>query len=198
VVPELDARQPVQPRPGDEDWDDDDLDDDDDDLDDDEDDDEDEIDKTAAELAEEGLEGPGEITVLARKRVPKPPKQRPQRAEETPSANAAEARRRRRRRRRKRRAMLPPKSAFTTPVLSTAAPIPEAQPRRGGGGGHRLRSDQAIDVTGEQDRAVRQRHRIADGHIGRDHGGGRCHGSACVLGQCRGRDAHGGADQQEA
>jgi hypothetical protein len=31
--------------------------------------------------------------------------------------------------------MLPPKSAFTTPVLSTAAPIPEAQPRRQSGGG---------------------------------------------------------------
>lgn len=31
--------------------------------------------------------------------------------------------------------MLPPKSAFVTPVLSTAAPIVEAQPRRPGGGG---------------------------------------------------------------
>lgn len=126
------------------DEDDDDLDDDeeyddedDDDLDDDEDDDDYEvIDKTAAELAEEGIEGPGEITVLARKRVPKQPKQRPQRPLDTsPSASAAEARRRRRRRRRKRRAMLPPKSAFVTPVLSTAAPIIEAQPRRPGGGG---------------------------------------------------------------
>ncbi|MBV8761749.1 MAG: ATP-dependent DNA helicase RecQ, partial [Deltaproteobacteria bacterium] len=125
------------------DEDDDDLDDDedDDDLDDDEDDDEDDdddyevIDKTAAQLAEEGLEGTGEITVLARKRVPKQPKQRPQRPEDTTSASAAEARRRRRRRRRKRRAMLPPKAAFVTPVLSTAAPIPEAQPRRPGGGG---------------------------------------------------------------
>jgi ATP-dependent DNA helicase RecQ len=121
----------------DDDEDDDDLDDDeDDDLDDDEDDDDYEvIDKTAAELAEEGVEGPGEITVLARKKQPKPPKVRPQRAQDTPSASAAEARRRRRRRRRKRRAMLPPKSAFTTPVLSTAAPIPEAQPRRSSGGG---------------------------------------------------------------
>jgi len=124
--------------------------DDDDDLDDDEEGDEDDdefedddedgdyeevIDKTAAELAEEGIEGPGEITVLARKRVPKQPKQRPAKPTEATSASAAEARRRRRRRRRKRRAMLPPKSAFTTPVLSTASPIPEAQPRRGGGGG---------------------------------------------------------------
>jgi ATP-dependent DNA helicase RecQ len=121
------------------DEDDDDLDDeDDDDLEDDEDDEDDDyevIDKTAAELAEEGLEGPGEITVLARKRLPKQPKQRPQRPEDTPSASAAEARRRRRRRRRKRRAMLPPKAAFTTPVLSTASPIPEGQPRRPGGGG---------------------------------------------------------------
>ena len=132
----------------DDDDDDDDLDDeDDDDLEDDEDDDEDDdeeddgdyevIDKTAAELAEEGVEGPGEITVLARKRVPKQPKQRPERELDTPSASAAEARRRRRRRRRKRRAMLPPKSAFTTPVLSSAAPVPESMSRRisGGGGG---------------------------------------------------------------
>lgn len=128
----------------DDDEDDDDLDDDeddddedDDDLDDEDDDDDYEvIDKTAAELAEEGIEGPGEVTVLARKKVPKQPKVRPQRPLDTStSASAAEARRRRRRRRRKRRAMLPPKSAFMTPVLSTAAPIPEAQPRRPGGGG---------------------------------------------------------------
>ena len=124
------------------DEDDDDLDDDedDDDLDDDEDDDLDDddyevIDKTAAELAEEGVEGPGEITVLARKRVPKAPKQRPQQVADASSASAAEARRRRRRRRRKRRAMLPPKSAFTTPVLSTGMPLADAAPRRGGGGG---------------------------------------------------------------
>jgi ATP-dependent DNA helicase RecQ len=118
------------------DEDDDDLDDDedDDDFEDDED-DEYTIDKTAAELAQEGVEGPGEVTVLARKRMPKQPKQRAQRPLDTPSASAAEARRRRRRRRRKRRAMLPPKTAFVTPVLSTAAPIPEAQPRRPGGGG---------------------------------------------------------------
>ncbi|MBS1120514.1 MAG: ATP-dependent helicase, RecQ family [Deltaproteobacteria bacterium] len=125
------------------DGDDDDLDDDDDDdddLDDDDDDDDDDyevIDRTAAEIAEEGVEGPGEITVLARKRIPKVAKVRPARPDETPSANAAEARRRRRRRRRKRRAMLPPKSAFTTPVLSTGEPLSDAQPRRqnGGGGG---------------------------------------------------------------
>jgi ATP-dependent DNA helicase RecQ len=145
---ELDEDGELVDEDDDDDLDDDELDDDDDDLDDDDDDDDDDdlddddddddyeiIDKTAAELAEEGLEGPGEITVLARKRQPKPPKQRPQRLDDATSANAAEARRRRRRRRRKRRAMLPPKSAFTTPVLSTAAPIPEAQPRRGGGGG---------------------------------------------------------------
>ncbi len=126
----------------DDDEDDDDLEDDDDEDDDDEDDDdleddddEYEIDKTAAELAEEGVDGPGEVRVLARKKQPKQPKVRPLRPTDSPSASAAEARRRRRRRRRKRRAMLPPKSAFTTPVLSTAAPIPEAQPRRNGGGG---------------------------------------------------------------
>jgi ATP-dependent DNA helicase RecQ len=120
----------------DDDLDDDELDDDDDEFEDDEDDEDDDdyevIDRTAAELAEEGIEGPGEITVLARKRQPKQPKQRPARPTDSQSATAAEARRRRRRRRRKRRAMLPPKSAFVTPVLSTAAPIVEAQPRRPG------------------------------------------------------------------
>ena len=119
--------------------DDDDLDDeDDDDLDDDDDDDDDYevIDKTAAEIAEEGIEGSGEVTVLARKRVPKVVKQRPALTDADPaSASAAEARRRRRRRRRKRRAMLPPKSAFSTPVLSTGGPGAESAPRRGGGGG---------------------------------------------------------------
>jgi ATP-dependent DNA helicase RecQ len=122
------------------DEDDDDLDDDEDDDEDDDDEDDDDyevIDRTAAEIAEEGVEGPGEITVLARKRVPKVAKVRPARPEDTTSANAAEARRRRRRRRRKRRALLPPKSAFTSPVLSTSAPLSDALPRRqnGGGGG---------------------------------------------------------------
>jgi ATP-dependent DNA helicase RecQ len=116
----------------DDDEDDDDLDDeddeDDDEDDDDEDDDEDDddyevIDKTAAELAEEGHEGGGEITVLARKRQPKPPKVRPPRPDGTPDGSvAAEARRRRRKRRRKRRAMLPRRSEYTTPVLTTASP----------------------------------------------------------------------------
>jgi ATP-dependent DNA helicase RecQ len=115
--------------------DDDEDDDDDDDGEDDDDDDYEVIDKTAAEIAEEGVEGPGEITVLARKRVPKQAKQRPELATDSPSASAAEARRRRRRRRRKRRAMLPPKSAFTTPVLSTSAPMPESMSRRMSGGG---------------------------------------------------------------
>ena len=123
------------------DGEDDDDDDDDDDLDDDDDDDDDDdeieaLDKTAAELAEEGIEGPGEITVLARKKVAKVAKQRTSQVDDetSTSASAAEARRRRRRRRRKRRAMLPPKSAFTTPVLSTSATTAESQPRRGGGG----------------------------------------------------------------
>ncbi|HVK88759.1 MAG TPA: ATP-dependent DNA helicase RecQ, partial [Kofleriaceae bacterium] len=77
------------------DEDDDDLDDDEDDDDlDDEDDDEDDddyevIDKTAAELAEEGIEGPGEITVLARKKQPKQPKQRPQQPLEAGSTASA-------------------------------------------------------------------------------------------------------------
>jgi ATP-dependent DNA helicase RecQ len=121
-----------------EDDEDDDEDDDDDDLDDDEDDDYEVIDKTAAELAEEGVEA-GEITILARKKQPKAPKARPSRVTDDKSAGNAEARRRRRRRRRKRRAMLPPKSAFTTPVLSTAASSPDALPagvrNRAGSGG---------------------------------------------------------------
>jgi len=113
----------------DDDLDDDEDDDDDDDLDDDEDDDDYEvIDKTAAELAEEGHESGGEITVLARKRVPKPPRVRPPRPDGTTAPGdadrsaAAEARRRRRRRRRKRRSMLPRRSDYTTPVLTTTAP----------------------------------------------------------------------------
>ena len=122
----------------DDDDDDDDLDDDDDDDDDDEDDDDEDdevIDKTAAQLAEEGIEGTGEITVLARKRVPKQPKQRTllTTADATSDA-AAEARRKRRRRRRKRRAMLPPKTAFTSPVMSTSPDGASASARRGGGG----------------------------------------------------------------
>ena len=116
--------------------DDDDLDDDDDDLDDDDDDDDDDyelIEKTAAEIAEEGIEGSGEVTVLARKRIAKVPKLRGPRGEVINDKDleaAAEARRRQRRRRRKRRAMLPPKSAFTTPVLSTQ---PSSSGRRAGG-----------------------------------------------------------------
>ncbi|MBK7195672.1 MAG: RecQ family ATP-dependent DNA helicase [Myxococcales bacterium] len=123
----------------DDDDDDDDLDDeDDDDLDDDEDDDDEDddeddddyevIDKTAAELAEEGHESGGEITVLARKRVPKPARVRAPRPEgasppgDADRSAAAEARRRRRRRRRKRRSMLPRRSDYTTPVLTTATP----------------------------------------------------------------------------
>ena len=134
----------------DDDLDDDDLEEDDDDLDDDDDDDDDDeeadddfevIDKTAAELAEEGVETSGEITILARKRQPKPPKQRPNRlasATTDPAEASAEARRNRRRRRRKRRQMLPSKEAFTTPVLSSAPPtdgMPVGVRNRGGGGG---------------------------------------------------------------
>jgi len=121
---------------GDEDEDDDDEDDDDeleddddefeDDDEDDEDDDEDDedlaIDKTAAALAEEGIElEDSEITVLARKRVPKPPRKKKQEVE---AADAGAGKRKRRRRRRKRRAALPPKSAFTTPVLVRPAGAP--------------------------------------------------------------------------
>jgi ATP-dependent DNA helicase RecQ len=120
---------------------DDDDEDDDDEDDDDEDDDEDDadeyevIDRTAAELAEEGVQTDGEITILARKKQPKPPRTRPAVAGEKPKATDAEARRRRRRRRRKRRGLLPPKSAFSTPVLSSASSHPsDAQPAIRGNG----------------------------------------------------------------
>ena len=80
------------------------------------------IDKTAAALAEEGIDPEdSEITVLARKRVPKPPRKKKQDLE---AADAGAGKRKRRRRRRKRRAALPPKSAFTTPVLVRPAGAP--------------------------------------------------------------------------
>ncbi|HEU5060743.1 MAG TPA: ATP-dependent DNA helicase RecQ, partial [Kofleriaceae bacterium] len=112
-----------------EDEDDDEYEDDDDEYeDDDEEDDEDEddedlaIDKTAAALAEEGVDPEdSEITVLARKRVPKPPRKKKQELE---AVDAGAGKRKRRRRRRKRRAALPPKSAFTTPVLVRPAGAP--------------------------------------------------------------------------
>ena len=101
-------------------------DDDDDEYEDDDEDDEDDedlaIDKTAAALAEEGADPEdSEITVLARKRVPKPSRKKKQELE---AVDAGDGKRKRRRRRRKRRAALPPKSAFTTPVLVRPAGTP--------------------------------------------------------------------------
>ncbi|HWM86838.1 MAG TPA: RecQ family ATP-dependent DNA helicase [Kofleriaceae bacterium] len=132
----------------DDDEDDDDLDDDEeDDEDDDEDDEEAEddewveaINKTAAAIAEEGLDlSESEIMVLARKRVPKPPRKK-KLARDT--AEVGEGKRKRRRRRRKRRVALPPKSAFTTPVLVRPVGAPQAgggspppPTSRGGGSG---------------------------------------------------------------
>jgi hypothetical protein len=106
--------------------DDDEYEDDDDEYEDDDEDDEDDedlaIDKTAAALAEEGADPEdSEITVLARKRVPKPPRKKKQELE---AVDAGDGKRKRRRRRRKRRAALPPKSAFTTPVLVRPAGTP--------------------------------------------------------------------------
>jgi ATP-dependent DNA helicase RecQ len=99
------------------------------------------INKTAAAIAEEGLDlSESEIMVLARKRVPKPPRKKKAARD---AAEAGEGKRKRRRRRRKRRVALPPKSAFTTPVLvrPVGSPPPSAgsgappPPSRGGGGG---------------------------------------------------------------
>jgi ATP-dependent DNA helicase RecQ len=86
------------------------------------------IEKTAAALAEEGIESDTEITILARKRVEKP---RPQKAQDSAAQSDADSKRRRkRRRRRKKRSMLPPKSAFITPVLSKESEVPVG-PSRG-------------------------------------------------------------------
>ena len=86
---------------------------------DDEDDDEyevEEIDKTAAALAQEGVDhSDTEITVLARKRVPKQ-----RQAGRAPDQTDAASPRKRKRRRRRRRSVIPPKSAFTSPVLAKA------------------------------------------------------------------------------
>jgi ATP-dependent DNA helicase RecQ len=99
------------------------------------------INKTAAAIAEEGLDlSESEIMVLARKRVPKPPRKKKLARDED---DAGEGKRKRRRRRRKRRVALPPKSAFTTPVLvrPVGAPPPSSggapppPPSRGGGAG---------------------------------------------------------------
>ncbi|HKE18869.1 MAG TPA: ATP-dependent DNA helicase RecQ [Kofleriaceae bacterium] len=117
--------------------------DDDDDDEDDEDDDEwvEAINKTAAAIAEEGLDlSESEIMVLARKRVPKPPRKKKLARD---AGEVGEGKRKRRRRRRKRRVALPPRSAFTTPVLvrPVGAPPPSAggapppPPSRGGGAG---------------------------------------------------------------
>jgi ATP-dependent DNA helicase RecQ len=87
------------------------------------------IEKTAAALAEEGYESDTEITILARKRVEKP--RAPQKGAEPQAESEADRakRRRKRRRRRKKRSMLPPKSAFITPVLSKVDS--DAPPTRG-------------------------------------------------------------------
>jgi ATP-dependent DNA helicase RecQ len=88
------------------------------------------IEKTAAALAEEGFESDTEITILARKRVEKP--RGPQKAHVSAAQTEDDAnnRRRKRRRRRKKRSMLPPKSAFLTPVLSKESEVPMG-PSRG-------------------------------------------------------------------
>jgi ATP-dependent DNA helicase RecQ len=141
---ELDDEELDDEEYEDEDEDDDEDDEDDEDEDDDEeyeDEDEDEedddedfelIERTAAALAEEGYESDTEITILARKRVEKP--RPPQKGVETQAESEADqaTHRRKRRRRRKKRSMLPPKSAFITPVLSkeSEAPVGPSRGRR--------------------------------------------------------------------
>ncbi len=94
---------------------------DDDEYDDEEDDDDDFeiINRTAAALAEEGVDrSETEITILARKRIAKDTESAAATTEESDEKTEPGRRRRRRRRRRKKRSVLPPKSAFTSPVLS--------------------------------------------------------------------------------
>jgi ATP-dependent DNA helicase RecQ len=88
------------------------------------------IEQTAAALAEEGYQPEdSEITILARKRLPKQTKRKA--AETAESAETTTPTRRRKRRRRKRkRSALPPASAFTSPVLSSTAPAPSRGPQR--------------------------------------------------------------------
>jgi ATP-dependent DNA helicase RecQ len=156
--PESDLADEEWDEDDDEDDDDEELEGDDDELDDDEDDDDEDdddeeelegeedgawveaINKTAAALAAEGLDlSESEIMVLARKRVPRPPRKKKL---ERDADDVGEGKRKRRRRRRKRRVALPPKSAFTTPVLvrpvgapppSGGSPPPHHSSSRGGG-----------------------------------------------------------------
>ena len=97
---------------------------------DDEDEDEYVIDKTAAALAEEDWEPEdAEITILARKKLPKPPREKGKAAEPEP-----EKKRRRRRRRRRRKSAVPPKEAFVSPVLTKQPGESNDRPSRGSRG----------------------------------------------------------------
>ena len=74
------------------------------------------IDKTAAALAEEGIDlTDSEITILARRRDREQPNSSQPSTSESPPV---ERKRKRRRRRRKKRSVIPPKSAFSSPVLA--------------------------------------------------------------------------------
>jgi ATP-dependent DNA helicase RecQ len=102
------------------------------------------IEKTAAALAEEGYESDTEITILARKRVekPRPPQKGAAAAQEAESEEERAKRRRKRKRRRKKRSMLPPKSAFITPVLSKSDDVPMGPSR-----GRRRRAGPVIEYV---------------------------------------------------
>lgn len=89
----------------------------------------DEIEQTAAALAEEGyIPDDSEITVLARKKVPKPPKKKKRLVEDEAPVK------KKRKRRRRRKGVIPPKSAFTSPVLVKEVAAQPAPKRRKGKG----------------------------------------------------------------
>ncbi len=105
-----------------------------------------EIDRTAAAIAEEGVAlEDAEITVLARKAVPKTPRSKTKKgvtSDEQPTKS-----KRRRRRRRKKKGIIPPKSAFTSPVLSKDGTAPAADRRSSGPVVEYVRGPMRINMT---------------------------------------------------
>ncbi len=82
-----------------------------------------EIEQTAAALAEEGYSPEEiEITILARKKVPKPTRREIKAGEELPV-------KKKRRRRRRKKSLLPKKAAFSSPVLTREPKKPIRKPK---------------------------------------------------------------------